>query len=108
MIIQLDWLLSLEKSIMREHWDVLDNIIEYLKMKNGRHWRPNCLGAIILKLLSIKDDNELIYSINIAYERNLSKRENKFVIEYCSGDRIAIREYELVWYNWYRRWRWLR
>lgn len=21
------------KSIMREHWDVLDNIIEYLKMK---------------------------------------------------------------------------
>ena len=65
-------------------------------MKNGRHSRPNCLGAIILKLFSIKDDNELIYSINIAYERNLSKRENKFVIEYCSGDRIAIREYELV------------
>ena len=26
----------------------------------------------------------------------IRKRENKFVIEYCSDDRIAIREYELV------------
>ena len=24
------------------------------------------------------------------------KKENKFVIEYCSDDRIAVREYELV------------
>ena len=48
------------------------------------------------ELLSIKDENELIYYINIAYERNLSKRENKFVIEYCSDERIAVREYELV------------
>lgn len=29
----------------------------------------------------------------------ICKRENKFVIEYCSDDRIAVREYELVWYN---------
>lgn len=27
------------------------------------------------------------------------KKENRFVIEYCSDDRIAIREYELVWYK---------
>ena len=27
----------------------------------------------------------------------ICKRENKFVIEYCSDDRIAVREYELVW-----------
>ena len=26
----------------------------------------------------------------------ICKRENKFVIEYCSDDRIAIREYEVV------------
>lgn len=26
----------------------------------------------------------------------ICKRENKFVIEYCSDERIAIREYELV------------
>ena len=27
----------------------------------------------------------------------ICKKENKFVIEYCSDDRIAVREYELVW-----------
>ena len=27
------------------------------------------------------------------------KKENRFVIEYCSDDRIAIRKYELVWYK---------
>ena len=27
------------------------------------------------------------------------KRENRFVIEYCSDDRIIVREYELVRYN---------
>ena len=32
----------------------------------------------------------------------ICKKENKFVIEYCSDDRIAIREYELVWYNFYK------
>jgi hypothetical protein len=26
----------------------------------------------------------------------ICKRENRFVIEYCSDERIAIREYELV------------
>ena len=26
----------------------------------------------------------------------ICKRENKFVIEYCSDDRIAVREYEFV------------
>lgn len=26
----------------------------------------------------------------------ICKRENKFVLEYCSDDRIAVREYELV------------
>ena len=26
----------------------------------------------------------------------ICKRENNFVIEYCSDDRIAVREYELV------------
>lgn len=29
----------------------------------------------------------------------ICKRENKFVIEYCSDERIAVREYELMWYN---------
>ena len=28
--------------------------IEYSKMKNGRHWRPNYLGAIILNYYQLK------------------------------------------------------
>ena len=34
----------------------------------------------------------------------ICKRKNKFVIEYCSDERIVVREYELVWYNKYRMW----
>lgn len=34
----------------------------------------------------------------------ICKKENRFVIEYCSDERIAVREYELVWYNKYRVW----
>lgn len=33
----------------------------------------------------------------------ICKRENKYVIEFCSDDRIIAREYELVWYNGYGR-----
>lgn len=29
----------------------------------------------------------------------ICKKYNKFIIEYCSDDRIIAREYELVWYN---------
>lgn len=34
----------------------------------------------------------------------ICKKENRFVIEYCSDERIAVREYELVWYNDNRMW----
>ena len=33
----------------------------------------------------------------------ICKQDNKYVIKYCSDDRIIAREYELVWYNNYRR-----
>ena len=39
----------------------------------------------------------------ICYDKFYQK-ENKFVIEYCSDERIAVREYELVWYNGNRMW----
>ena len=29
----------------------------------------------------------------------ICKQDNKYVIKYCSDDRIIAREYELVWYN---------
>lgn len=35
----------------------------------------------------------------------ICKKENKFVIEYNSDDRITLREYELVWYNKSKRWK---
>lgn len=34
----------------------------------------------------------------------ICKQDNKYVIKYCSDDRIIAREYELVWYNNCRRW----
>lgn len=49
-----------------------------------------------------------IYNKNIKEVSNnntigilICKRENRFVIEYCSDERIAVREYELAWYNMY-------
>jgi len=34
----------------------------------------------------------------------ICKQDNKYVIKYCSDDRIIARQYELVWYNVYRSW----
>ena len=42
----------------------------------------------------IQNNNDTIVII-------ICKKENKFVIEYCSNDRIVVREYELVWYSYY-------
>ncbi len=42
------------------------------------------------ELLSIKDENELIYYINIAYERNLSKRELREKIKSKEYERLSI------------------
>ena len=53
-------------------------------MKNGRQWRPNYLGAIILNYCLLKMKTN--YYINIAYERNLFKRKLR--------ERIKNKEYE--------------
>ena len=42
------------------------------------------------------DKNIKEISINDTMGILICKRENKFVIEYCSDDRIAVRKYELV------------
>ncbi len=74
-------------------------------------------------LLSLKNDNEIDYYINISINQNLSvrelqkrikhkeyerldedktigiiivKKDNKFIMEYCSDNRILTREYELL------------
>lgn len=60
-------------------------IRQYYRIFKNEKWSPVATKLSLnhySELLSIKDDNELIYYINIAYEKNLSKRENKFVREY--------------------------
>ena len=75
----------------------------------------NCYVVIELKVTEFKveyisqvqkhmnyiDKNVKEVSNNDTIGILICKRENKLVIEYCSDDRIAIREYELVWYNKY-------
>lgn len=70
----------------------------------------NCYVAIELKITEFKveyisqvqkymnyiDKNIKEVSNNSTIGILICKRENKFVVEYCSDDRIAIREYELV------------
>ena len=72
--------------------------------------RYNCYVVVELKVTEFKveyisqvqkymnyiDKNIKEISNNDTMGILICKRENKFVIEYCSDDRIAIREYELV------------
>ena len=76
----------------------------------------NCYVVIELKVIEFKAEyisqvqkymNYIDKNVKEQFNNNtigilICKRENKFVIEYCSDARIAIREYELVWYNIYR------
>ena len=58
----------------------------------------------VQKYMNYIDKNIKEISNNATIGILICKRENKFVIEYCSDERIAVREYELVWYNKYRMW----
>ena len=64
------------------------------------------------EILRFDDFNKIDYYINIAINQNLRKsnqdktigiiickQDNKYVIEYCSDNRIITREYELVSIN---------
>ena len=51
----------------------------------------------VQKYMNYIDKNIKEVSSNNTIGILICKRENKFVIEYCSDDRIAVREYELVW-----------
>ena len=53
----------------------------------------------VQKYMNYIDKNIKEISNNNTMGILICKRENKFVIEYCSDERIAVREYELVWYN---------
>ena len=53
----------------------------------------------VQKYMNYIDKNIKEISNNNTMGILICKRENKFVIEYCSDERIAVREYELAWYN---------
>ena len=52
--------------------------------------------AQVQKYMNYIDKNVKEISNNSTIGILICKRENEFVIEYCSDDRIAVREYELV------------
>lgn len=53
--------------------------------------------AQVQKYMNYIDKNVKEISNNSTIGILICKRENEFVIEYCSDDRIAVREYEFVW-----------
>ena len=73
--------------------------------------RFNCYVVIELKTTEFKAEyisqvqkymNYIDKNVKEQFNNNtmgilICKRENRFVIEYCSDERIAVREYELVW-----------
>ena len=71
----------------------LRRIRQYYRIFKNEKWSPlatKLSWSHYSELLSIKDDNELIYYINIAYERNLSKRELREKIKNKEYQRIPI------------------
>ena len=55
----------------------------------------------VQKYMNYLDKNIKEVSNNNTIGILICKRENRFVIEYCSDERIAVREYKLAWYNMY-------
>ncbi|MBQ9014107.1 MAG: DUF1016 family protein, partial [Bacilli bacterium] len=108
------------ESFMKELGDLFSFIGSEYKIKIGdrNHYidlllfniKYNCYVVVELKVTEFKaeyiaqvgkymnyiDKNVKEVSNNNTIGILICKRENKFVIEYCSVDRIAVREYELV------------
>ena len=75
-----------------------------------------CYVVVELKITELKKEhtgqimtymNYIDKNIKTIEENNtvgiiICKQDNKYVIKYCSDERIIAREYELVWYNRYR------
>ena len=71
----------------------LRRIRQYYRIFKNEKWSPlatKLSWSHYSELLSIKNDNELIYYINIAYERNLSKRELREKIKNKEYQRMPI------------------
>ena len=55
--------------------------------------------AQVQKYMNYIDKNIKEYTNDKTIGIIICKKENKFIIEYCSDERIAVREYELVWWS---------
>lgn len=72
----------------------LRRIRQYYRIFKDEKWSPvatKLSWSHYSELLSIKDENELIYYISIAYERNLSKRELREKIKNKEYERLPIK-----------------
>ena len=71
----------------------LRRIRQYYRIFKDEKWSPlatKLSWSHYSELLSIKDENELIYYINIAFDRNLSKRELREKIKNREYKRLSI------------------
>ena len=72
----------------------LRRIRQYYRIFKDEKWSPvatKLSWSHYSELLSIKDENELIYYISITYERNLSKRELREKIKNKEYERLPIK-----------------
>ncbi len=72
----------------------LRRIRQYYRIFKDEKWSPvatKLSWSHYSELLSIKDENELIYYISIAYERNLSKRELREKIKNKEYERLPVK-----------------
>ena len=93
----------------------LDNTFNYIDLLLF-NYEYNCFVVVELKTTELKKEhigqiqvymnyiNENLKKIN--HNKTIGiiicKQDNKYVIKYCSDERIIAREYELMWYNNYR------
>lgn len=95
----------------------LDNTFNYIDLLLF-NYEYNCFVVIELKVTELKKEHIGQIQVYMNYiDDNLKKitqdktigiiickQDNKYVIKYCSDNRVIAREYELVWYNSRRMW----
>lgn len=95
-----------------DRYNYIDLLLYNIKYK--------CYVVVELKITELKKEhtgqimtymNYIDKNVKTIYENKtvgiiICKKNNKYVIEFCSDDRIIARKYELVWYNVYGGFKW--
>ena len=96
-----------------ERYNYIDLLLYNIKFK--------CYVVVELKITELKKEhigqiqvymNYIDNKIKTVHEEDtigiiICKKENNYIIEYCSDDRILTREYKIIWYNNYQLKRWI-